>query len=282
MKRLKINAPSVIDTKMRLPDASSFIWRTKMAASSVYRPTDHVITNVQDPRVTPMLNSKQPTVYAGNGFGGKVQDASTYTAGLSARALGHDSFVGPKIINGGGVGNTCRARPPASQIVSFHGNADMVHTGLNMGYLASCTNGVYNHETKSVAPSFHPLTKSYFVDRDPDLKTHKIGITSTVGPTKGNQLPILCNTTTTAGNWNAKDEVAPNLHSPPPVKTDFVTSPMGTQVSANGRFGRAPKVGNALHRPKYSESHHGLATQPNPPPAKFTPPFYAAPARLRM
>jgi hypothetical protein len=148
-----------------------------------------------------------------------------------------------------------------------------------MGYLASCTNGVYNHETASVAPGFHPLTKSHFVDRDPDLKTHKIGVSNAVGPTRGSQLPFNCATTSTVGNWEAKAEVAHNLHSPPPAKIDFMTAPMGTQVSPNGRFGRAPKVGNALHRPKYSESHHGLASQPNPHPAAFKPPFYAVPAR---
>ena len=268
MKRLKINSPSVIDTKLKLPDASSFTWRTKMATSSVYRPTDHVMTNVQDPRVTPVLNSKQPIVYKGNGFGGKVQDASTYTLGLSARALGQDSFVGPKIVNGGGNGNECRATPPASQVINERGNANRSTSGLNMGYLASC-NGIFTPGISAVAPPFNPLTKSHFVDTIPDIKTNKIGISSRVGPTQGSQNPILCSNTNTEGNWNAKDEVAPNLHSARPAKTDFATSPMGTQVSANGRFGRAPKVGNALHRPKYSESHHGLASQPNPPPDKF-------------
>lgn len=278
MKRLKINSPSVIDTKLKLPDASSFTWRTKMAASSVSRPTDHVITNVQDPNVTPVLNSKQPIVYKGNGFGGKVQDASTYTLGLSARALGHDSFVGPKIVNGGGVGNECRARPPASQVINEKGNANGKTSGLNMGYVASC-NGKFTPGISIVAPAFNPLTESHFVDRDPDLKTHKIGVSSSVGPTQGTQLPFVCASTSTLGNWNPKAEVAHNLHSPPPKKIDFVTSPMGTQVSPNGRFGRAPKVGNALHRPKYSESHHGTATQPNPHPAAFKPPYHAVPAR---
>jgi hypothetical protein len=277
MKRMKINAPKVVDTKLSLPDASSFTWRTKMAASSVYRPTDHVITNVQDPRVTP-TSQHQSMVYKGTGFGGKVPDASTYTLGLSARALGQDSFNRPKIINGGGTGNTCLASPPASQVINERGNIDRSTTGLNMGYIASC-NDTFTPGTTLRTAEFQPLSESHFVDRDPDLKTHKIGVSNAVGPTRGSQLPFNCTTTSTVGNWEAKAEVAHNLHSPPPRRVDFMTAPMGTQVSANGRFGRAPKVGNALHRPRYSESHHGLASQPNPPPAAFKPPFYPVPAR---
>ena len=135
LNRKKINTPKVIATNMSLGDASSFTWRKKMAASSIYRPTDHVITNVGDPNITPNMYSKKPSVYAGTGYGGKVPAASDYTLNQSARALGKDVFSNTKLIIGGGSGHKCLAAPPASQVVSQSGNSDNIHRGLNLGYI---------------------------------------------------------------------------------------------------------------------------------------------------
>jgi len=273
MKRLKINSPKVIDTQMRLPDASSFTWRTKMATASVYRPTDHVMTNVQDPRVTPVLRSNRPVVYKGTGQGGKVPDATTYTLGLGASALGQDSFNAGRVVLSGGTGVNCLTRPPPSQVVNENGNAEGRDNGLNLGYTETCA-------------TFDPLTKTHFVERLPDLRLHKVGIQSreawngAAGTQYGSQNAILCSNT--AGNWDPKSETTPNLHPVGPKKTDFVTSPVGPQVSRNGLFGRAPKVGGAMQNIRLANQHHGLAKQVNPPPAPFKPPVYPAITHRRM
>jgi hypothetical protein len=274
LNRKKINSPNIVDNRMKFSDASSYIWRTRLGAASVSRPTDHVITNVNDPSVVPTLNSKKPNVYKGTGFGGKVMDASDFIATRGASAIGKDSF-GPVKTNIGSKG-TCLAFAPASQVVDSNGNADGKGTGLNMGYQDTCA-------------VFTPQTKSYFVDTIPAIKTGKVGVVAKSGATKGiqNALPN-CKTTSTTGaamnadgSLGAKDEKTLNLHPVGPEKTDFLTAILGPQVSSNGRGVRAPKVGGAIERPKYSERHHGRAWGPRPFPAAFNPPNNA-PAQLKI
>jgi hypothetical protein len=276
LNRKKINSPNVIDNRMQFSDASSYIWRKRLSAASVRRPTDHVITNVNDPAVVPNFNSKIPLVYTGTGFGGKVMDASDYIATLGATPIGRDSF-GPVKTVLGPTNNVCLAAPPASQVVSEYGNTDRKTSGLNMGYTDTCA-------------VFTPQTKSYFVDTIPAIKTGKVGVIAKSGASKGNQntLPSVCTTTNTSGapmnpdgTLMGKDDKSPNLHPVGPKKTDFLTAITGPQVSANGARGRAPKVGAALERPKYGERHHGRAWGPRPYPAAFNPPT-GAPAQLKI
>jgi hypothetical protein len=274
LNRKKINAPKVIAANMSLGDASSYTWRVKMAAASVYRPTDHVITNTNDPNIVPDLHSKKPKVYAGNGYGGKVLDASEYTLSSAARSLKQDTFSTTKIVLGG---NTCLTKPPASQVVGQSGNSDGLKNGLNLGYVSTCSE------------EFKPLTKSYFVDTIPDIQTHKVGIQSQAAFSglanvqSGVQNPVSCSMT--KGNWAPKAEVHKNLHPAGPVKTDFLTAILGPQVSENGSRGRAPKVGAAKPNDKYVEKHHG-----NPKPRAWGPrasllphaPQPSAPAQLKI
>jgi hypothetical protein len=272
LNRKKINSPNIIDNRMQFTDASSYIWRTRLAAGRVRRPTDHVITNVNDPSVVPSL-SKKPHVYTGTGYGGKVMDASDYISTLGSTAIGNDRFGPVKIVLSNPVNVTL---PPASQIVSEYGNADGKDSGLNMGYQETC-------------PTFNPQSKSYFVDTIPAIKTGKVGIVAKSGSSKGNQLPLpLCSTTNTTGaamnadgSLGTKDERTPNLHPLGPKKLDFLTAVTGPQVSANGARGRAPKVGGAIDRPKYGERHHGRAWGPRPFPSAFVPPT-GAPAQLKI
>lgn len=272
LNRKKINSPNIIDNRMQFTDASSYIWRTRLAAGRVRRPTDHVITNVNDPSVVPSL-SKKPQVYKGTGFGGKVMDASDYISTLGSTSIGRDSFGPVKTVLSNPVDVTL---PPASQVVSKYGNADRKDGGLNMGYQETC-------------PTFNPQSKSYFVDTIPAIKTGKVGIVAKSGPSKGNQLPLpLCSTTNTSGaamnpdgSLGTKDESTPNLHPLGPKKLDFLTAITGPQVSANGARGRAPKVGAAIDRPKYGERHHGRAWGPRPFPSAFVPPT-GAPAQLKI
>lgn len=279
LKRKKINTPQVIDTQMRMPDASAYIWRKKMALSSVNRRTDHVINNVQDPNPAPTLKSKQVMGYAGSGFGGKVQDASSYTLSRGATAIGQDNFTRGRIVTN--VVNTsgrCLASTPASQVVSQYGNAEGSLSGLNMGYVTTCNQ------------AFNPLTKSYFVDTIPDVKLHKIGsapqraTTQSAGGRQTVQNAISCTTTNTSGVplWQLKADVPFNSYSEPPhnpEKALFVTGVQGPQV---GGVHRAEKVGGAAPLVKHSITHRGWAV---PMPSKYpfprVPPR-GAPAQLKI
>ena len=277
LQRTQINAPKVQDTRMTMPDASSFTWRLKMKAGRQVRPTDHVITNVNDPSVTPNFYTKKTTVYAGTGYGGAVQDASDWTLVQSSRAIENDSFGG-KITS-----VCCNVRAPASQIINENGNADGSKSGLNMGYMSTCT------------PVFRPQSKSYFVDTIPDIKTRKIGFlpssawNGAENTHAGTQLPITtCTDTNTHGAAKLasgllvpKDEKLLNLHSARPDKLDFVTAITGPQISRNGAFGRAPKVGAARDKIPYVERHHGLAKGPRAFGQIYVPPT-GAPAQLKI
>lgn len=219
---------------MRMSDASSFTWRTKMATTSVNRRTDHIINNVHDPSTTPAMNTKRVMGYAGSGFGGKVQDASSYTMSRGSTAIGQDDFSrGRIIVNNPANGTCCNTLPPASQVVSEYGNselsllrADKGHipregavqgtsantcwkmytgTGLNMGYMRQTTRTGVVQELPLCNDQFRPQTKSYFVDTIPDVKFHKSGTapqpdtTQTPGGRQNVQNVITCDTTNTTG-----------------------------------------------------------------------------------
>ena len=291
LNRKKLNDPKVIAANMSFGDASSYTWRLKMASASVYQPTEHVITNVNDPNIVPDRFSKKPRSYAGNGYGGKVLDASDYTLSSAARSLKKDTFSTTKIVLGGS--GTCVAFPPASQIVSEHGNSDDSQAGLNIGYIASCPAGYYTHGVPLSVPTFRPQTKSYFVDTIPDIQNNKVGIqgreafSGSRNTQYGSQNTLNCKTTSTSGvaKGQIKAEVSHSFHSLGPIKTDFLTAPTGPQGSANGSRGRAPKVGAAIANDKYVEKHHG-----NPRPRAWGPrasllgraPQPAAPAQLKI
>lgn len=261
LRTKQINQPKIIDKRMQIGDASTYIWRAKLAASTVRRPTDHVITNESDPFLVSARENK-PTVYRGTGQGGRVQDASLYTLSLGARSIGQDKFSVTKQIVGGGVGNKCLASPAASLIINENGNTDGKKIGLNMGAtLVKCP------------AVFNPLTKSHFVDTIPELQTNKVD----------GSLPPGCTSTTTKGNWNPKAEVSANLHSLRPPKTDFLTAVQGPQVSPDGSFGRAPKVGGPVesYYLPITPGHHGSAKIPDRVPGKFKP-TTGAPAQKKI
>jgi len=261
LRTKQINQPKIIDKRMQMGDASTYIWRAKLAASTVRRPTDHVLIDQNDPFLV-ATGANKPMVYKGTGQGGRVQDASLYTLSLGARSIGRDTFSVTKQIVGGGAGNTCLASPAPSLIINENGNTDGKKIGLNMGAtLVKCP------------AVFNPLTKSHFVDTIPELQTNKVD----------GSLPPGCTSTTTKGNWNPKAEVSSNLHSLRPPKTDFRTAVMGPQVSPDGSFGRAPKVGGPVesYYLPITPGHHGSAKIPDRVPGKFKP-TTGAPAQKKI
>lgn len=299
LKRMKINSPQVIDTQMRLPDASSFTWRTKMAATHVNRRTDHVINNSQDLGIAPRLFSPQVMGYPGSGFGGKVQDASSYTLSLGSTAIGQDNFTRGKIVTN--VRNTsggCLTAPPASQVVSEFGNSDGDISGLNMGY--TWLNGAPN-QVGVCTSDFYPQAKSYFVDTVPDVKFHRSGTapqpvtTQTAGGRQTVQNAINCITTNTSGVplYQVKADQPFNSYSAPPnncsgsganrVHGAFVTGIQGSQVGGGHYSGsRAPKTGGATPFVKHSITHRGWGGRTRMPyPWPRVPPT-GAPAQLKI
>jgi len=305
LNRKKINTPQVIDTQMRMPDASSFTWRTKMAATSVLPSGTHVINNSQDLGIAPRLFSPAVMSYPGNGLGGKVQDASSFTMSRGARAIGNDNFSLGRILTDtrNSAGN-CLTTTPASQIVNVNGNAEGINAGLNMGYRDHVVNGRFSTNTVGVCTHrFFPQSVSQFVDTIPELKTHKIGtsLVSTGGRLGLDraQNPIFCTTTNTSGNikGNHLDSNGIRVHGPKadvpynsysarpfnPEKGAFITGIQGPQVGgANLPGHRADKVGGAVPRVNHAISHRGWARPTrNPYPEQFVPPNNA-PAHLKI
>jgi hypothetical protein len=259
LRTKQINTPRIIDSRQRLGDASAHTWRTKLGATHIFRPTDHVLTNNSDPFIQAPSTKKQPLSITGTGFGGRVQDASTFTLYRGAKSIRNDTFPRNIIIDRG-----CNAATPAASIVvNINGNFDGQTIGLNQGYQSSCCN--------------EPLTKTCFVERLPQLKRIGTAPRTASNPFTQNPLDSGCDSVYTKGNWEAKDVKSP-LHSPRPIKTDFRTSISGPQVSPDGSSGRAPKVGALIARSKYIEKHHGSSNNaqivyPKPfnPDTKYIP-----------
>jgi hypothetical protein len=303
LKRMLINTPKVIDTQMTFSDASSYTWRKKLEATSVNRRTDHVINNSQD-TPAPRLFSPMAQGFAGSGFGGRVQDASSFTLSRSATSIGRDDFTRGKIVsNTLNSSNKCLAQTPASQVVSESGNADGSSAGLNMGYTS--LNSLPN-QVGLCTQRFYPLTQSQFVDTIPDLKTRKIGSApqpateQSLGGRQVVQNPILCVTTNTAGDTKSSTDVDGNgvgvvgpkvtvpfnLHSEPPhnpEKAKFITGIQGPQTGGGDIPGsRAPKVGGVSVVRKGQITHRGWATPSrNPYPHPRVAPT-GAPAQLKI
>jgi len=266
MRRKQINAPVVKDIQMRNPDVSSCIWRTKLAVSSVYGVGKHAITNVFDPSNT-ATSSKQQAVqsFKSSGFGGRNQDVSNYVMTLSASSIRKDNFTGPKLQSGTtGRAAGCLTSTPASQIVSQSGNSDGSISGLNMGYVSTCT------------PKFQPQVQSQFVDYLPDIK-RGLGVQSREDwngaklTNYGSQNPLdpRCRGVFTQGNAKvseAADGLVPKdvivIGKPNrPYNSEFAilqTSRTGEQIgTSNLPETRATKVGAALRKIPTGINHRG-------------------------
>jgi hypothetical protein len=320
LNRKKINSPVLIDARMKMPDASSFTWRTKLAATSINRRTDHVINNSQD-TPAPRLFSPAAMGYQGSGFGGRVQDASSFTLAQSALSLRRDVFAGPsgRHRTPTNASEQCLTFPPASQVVSEFGNSEKRSTtvveesslaGLNMGYSRQrIGNREAAGQVGQCTSNFAPQTKSFFVDTIPELKLHKVGTapqpvtTQSAGGRQNVQNRVSCPSgrTTTTGvgktilplQQDPKDHVQFNSYSPLPnnsfgsgqnvVHRSFVTGIQGPQVGGQTTGGvRADKVGGASPLIKHSITHRGWGGQTRTPyPHPRVPPT-GAPAQLKI
>jgi len=300
--------PKVIDTQMRYPDSSSFTWRTKLATASMIDKTKHSITQVFDPNPAPSMRNKAVLSFVGTGFGGRVQDASSYTITQSVRALGQDNFTGGRIQTSGvrADGSSCLATPAPSIVVSeLYGNADFANvlqkngtilrdcgppaTGpTNMSwkaYTGTHLSTTYLSSVPGAGPAmcnevFKPQTKSHFVDTQPAIKLHKVGVLprgSLTGDGRSNfgaQETVVFPPGDTSytkgtikdsqGNVVAKDIVPVLIHSAVPYNPEFaklIFAPTGPQSGGGYLPGsRAPKVGGASPPIKRGINHRGWAS----------------------
>jgi hypothetical protein len=269
LRTRQLNQVVVIDRRERLGDASNYIQRTKLGASWIQGSTDHVINNSSNPFVPNPSTSKEPVKFAGSGAGGRVQDASLFTLTRGARAVGADLFSSTKTVQRESTPPCIRATPAPSLVVANGLNFDRLKGGdfngtdfggINSGYAEPCS-------------LFDPLRASQLVVRNPALD--RLGVTSreswngAPGTHYGSQNPLstICTSTLTEANHETKVIPHGNRNSRP-VRSDFRTAISGPQVSQNGSFGRPGKLGGALRRIPYIESHHG---NPNiDHPSKFT------------
>lgn len=301
LRRKQINSPVVKDIQMRNPDVSSAIWRNKLAISSVYGVGKHAITNVFDPSITG-TSAMQRAVqsFKSSGFGGRNQDVSNYVMTLSARSIGEDNFIGPKIqtvTTGGalGSGKLCLTTTPASQVVSERGNAeprvglDADKTGLNMAYMRERRSGGAIIDNIGMCNTrFTPQVESQFVDYLPDIKLG-LGVQSRdkwngkQGTQYSSQMPFVCpsGSVFTRGNAkisNAADGLVPKdvivIGKPDrPYNEQFAilqTAQTGPQVGTSKLPGsRAPKVGAAMRKIPTGINHRGPQPRTKMVPAPY-------------
>jgi len=274
---MKVNMIKVIDTQMRLPDASSYTWRTKLAATSVNDRSKHAINNTHDPRTVPTLTNKKAMSYEGTGFGGRVPDASTFTMGLSSASLGNDDFTGGRITL-----PCSNVRPSPSKLVGeLTGNADRGNinrrdtnlqscapsrnTGTSMNWKSNTTSYIdttYLNKTPGTGAAtchtnLRAPCRSQHVDTYPDIKTRKVTQLETTGSgTTFTQGAVKVEN----GDLFGREAIKQNIRIPQasvPFNSErarFVTAATGPQV---GGTHRAPKVGGAAPLVRHSISHRG-------------------------
>jgi hypothetical protein len=254
LRTRQLNQAVIFDRRMALGDASTYTERTKLGASWIRRPTDHVINNQSDPFLPTAVrvdqaNRKMPISYPGSGAGGRVQDASSYTLTRGARSIRADFFSSTKTVQRESIPPCSRATPAPSLVINEFGNFDRRTVGLNQGYQTPC-------------PLFQPQGNTQLVVRNPALD--RLGVQSreswngAPGSSYGSQNPLSTTCTTTMTDANHLVKLIPHGNrNSRPVHADFRTAISGPQVSQNGSLGRPGKLGGALRRIPYIEKHHG-------------------------
>jgi hypothetical protein len=260
LRTRQLNQVVIIDRRQRLGEASNYIQRTKLGASWIQRPTDHVINNQSDPFLPTAVrvdqaNRKMPISYPGTGAGGRVQDASLFTLTRGAAAVGADIFSSTKTVQRESIPPCIRATPAPSLVVNAGGNIDGRTVGLNQGYQAPC-------------PLFQPQGNTQLVVRNPALDRLGVQSREAQNVVRGAQNTFNCTSTLTEANHAVKLIPHGNLNSRP-VRADFRTAVMGPQVSQDGSFGRPGKLGGALRRIPYIEKHHGNPNIDHPQQLSF-------------
>jgi hypothetical protein len=283
MNRKKANAPVILDTRPKM-DASTFTRHQRvLAAANVYAPTKSVVGNIHEMRTSVGRDNKsvragvQVTVATGNG--GDIPDGSTFSDFVAGRAAEMDYRNGPLI----------------GKVLMNSNNAESIR---------KCTTPITEPTPASVAKSGSQITRDrlacfdekgephtdpatpvqagihYFVDDTISLNsgTYRIGTGS-----KGSTGSTIQSSNSVTNGCPGADHALPAIlrratWAPRPTK-----GAGGLVVPSLTPQDHQRKVGAAIARPKYVESHHGndFGVNPRRVPTGYQIPA-GAPAHLKI
>ena len=288
MNRKKANAPVILDTRPKM-DASTFTRHQRVvAAANVYAPTKSVVGNIHEMRTSVGRDNKsvragvQVTLATGNG--GDVPDGSTFSDFVAGRAAEMDYRNGPPIgkvlMNSNNPESIRRCNPqiaePSSNVSGGRfasNNVPKTASQITRDRLAcfDAKGEPHTDPATPVQPGIH-----YFVDDTISLNsgTYRIG-TGSKGSTGS--------TIESSNGCPAPDHGLPAIlrratWAPRPRK-----GAGGLAVSTLTPEDHPRKVGAAIARPKYVESHHGndFGVNPRRVPTGYQIPA-GAPAHLKI
>jgi len=292
MNRKKANAPVILDTRPKM-DASTFTRHQRVvAAANVYAPTKSVVGNIHEMRTSVGRDNKsvragvQVTVATGNG--GDIPDGSTFSDFVAGRAAEMDYRNGPPIgkvlMNSNNAESIRKCNPviaePSSTVSGGRfasNNVPKTASQITRDRLAC-----FDEKGEPHTDPATPVQKGvhYFVDDTISLNsgTYRIG-TGSKGSTGSN---IQSSNSVTNGCPGAD-------HALPAVLGRAAWSPRPTKgagglvVPSLTPQDHQRKVGAAIARPKYVESHHGndFGVNPRRVPTGYQIPA-GAPAHLKI
>lgn len=257
LRRKADSSQKIIDYQPKKVDASQFIMQKRLAASSIFAlgSREGVINNVSDPSNTGTTSNPKAPQGVTKVSGGRIPDASTFTAYTGAAAIGKD-------ING--VVTMCNtkyvlpANIPSTLCANtfLNGPAAPKSAGDWVRGNAPCTNGRETHNQNELGPAV-------FVDNTIRLK-HLVGCTT--------------------------NEITDANHIHPgnvPHNTEYIARPVKSKIPVFTvpSPSDARKVGAYDYKDhqKYVEKHHGndLNVNPRRVPIKYQIPGNP-PAHLKI
>jgi hypothetical protein len=278
MNRKKAAAPVILDVRPKM-DASTFTRHQRVTASAnVYAPTKSVVGNINEMRTSMGRDNKSVKagvqVTVSTGQGGRVPDGSTFSDYKAGVAAEMDYKNGPIIgrvtmnVSGGLTGCIVIPEPTPAKVAKSASQ-------LTRDRLDCYQKQGEPHNDPRVPGVMPPL----FVD-------HTISVNGVFGIGMGK-----AGAPKTASGASIPQHQCPRVHHTHPAPTPIALWAPRPTKGAGGLFAypvRAPqehqfKVGAAIARPKYVESHHGNDFNVNPRrvPTPFQIPA-GAPAHLKI
>jgi hypothetical protein len=280
MNRKKAAAPVILDVRPKM-DASTFTRHQRVTASAnVYAPTKSVVGNINEMRTS--MGRDNNSVKAGvqvtvaTGQGGRVPDGSTFSDYKAGVAADMDYRNGPIIgrvtmnVSGGLTGCIVIPEPTPAKVAK-------TASQLTRDRLA-CYERQGEPHTDPNTPLERGVTQ--FVDDTISLNTGTFRIGTGNHKTTGS----------TVQSSNSVTNGCPSaIHSYPAIAPRASWNPRPTKgagglvVPSLTPVDHQRKVGAAIARPKYVESHHGNDFNVNPRrvPTRFHIPA-GAPAHLKI
>lgn len=254
LRRKAASSEKIIDHQPKKVDASQFIAQQRLSASTVFNLTNRkgVITNVSDPSGTGTTSSLKSVTPTTKVSGGRVPDASMYTAYLGGNAIDEDLKEGARTTK-----YVLPANLPASLCTTsfLNGPTAPKSAGDWTRSQAPCNSCREPHNANEVGPAL-------FVDNTIRLK-HLVGCCA--------------------------NEIADAIHTHPadvPHNVDYQARPAKSKIPVFTvpSPSDARKVGGLDYKfhQKYVEGHHGndLNVNPRRVPTKYLPQI--APAQLKI